>query len=443
MSLYSGSLKTQYLDPRIDQSNNRVEFRFDPETAYYSNLRLVNFGCTGNATDNNTINSQAGLLSLIKNARLMDGAVELDSLRNAGKYLAFRTANNSNSDNANINSKLLRAKVGYYMEDTGQVLHDAGNPVNRVRTSANSTDANDAYIDLRRIFPILENISYLDTTLFPNLKIVIEYDTSALKLALATNTDTLTTKTPLLVCDEIMDKGVVSKLRSKFNGVVYAGIEDDLFVIPSKEATSAGLASGVVEKQVVNQRLNGFDNKILGRIVVMKQASDTSKYNNAGASLGFGPHSSLAQVGEKVNFNVNGVKILTGDGIDTPAKQLAYLHDTWGEFNMLPFSNELSVGANTPGALHNRIGTPNANAVGGGANESPFIGQASYLGIDLSTRVSQLEINYEREIIKDTTAAAGDQGKKYESAALDVHVYAEVQKQLKVGANGRYTITYL
>ena len=52
MALYSGSLKTHILDD-VSFNQNRVEFRFDADTMYYSNIRLVDLGVKGTATGYN------------------------------------------------------------------------------------------------------------------------------------------------------------------------------------------------------------------------------------------------------------------------------------------------------------------------------------------------------------------------------------------------------
>ena len=57
------------------------------------------------------------------------------------------------------------------------------------------------------------------------------------------------------------------------------------------------------------------------------------------------------------------------------------------------------------------------------------VGQAAYFGIDISTRVNQLQLDYERAIILDATAAKPYKTKPLASA-LELHFYAEVQKQI-------------
>lgn len=430
-SLYSTSLKVDYFDPRLDQQNNRLEFRLNPDTCYYSNLRLANFGCT--APSDQPIVGLAGLYSLIKHVRLLDGNVEIDSCRFANRYLAFKNVNNKNADNLSLTQHLSKANVGYVINTLA--IEDRGNMANDdVRAVADHKDLNNAHLDLRVCLPILEQISYLDTSLMPNLRIVIELDMSARNIinnhSLALNS----TQNAVLIADEIMDDKVKSALKSSFKGVAWNTIEHDLVQVPSQETAAAALGVGGEATQNVSLRLNAYDNKILGRVVMMKEYSDITKYNVDGTTTrGYGPLSSLAMMGEKVNLRLNGGNVFSGDGLNTSAKLASVLSDTWGPINIEGFCNQLSAGVNNvKGANGNPFGVGFAAP---GDNQSTRIGQSSYIGLEVAARVSQLSLEYERTIPKDADAL------KTESSGLNVHVYGEVQKSLMV-QNGEYKISY-
>ena len=45
MAMYSsGNVKTDYIDPHVNIQGKRTEFHLNPESGYYSNLRIVNLG---------------------------------------------------------------------------------------------------------------------------------------------------------------------------------------------------------------------------------------------------------------------------------------------------------------------------------------------------------------------------------------------------------------
>ena len=430
-SLYSTSLKVDYFDPRLDQQNNRLEFRLNPQTAYYSNLRLANFGCT--APSDQDITGLGGLYSLIKHIRLLDGNQEIDSCRFANRYLAFKNVNNKNADNISLTQHLSKGNVGYVINTSA--IDDRSNMANRnVRGVADHKDLNNAHLDLRVCLPVLEQISYLDTSLMPNLRIVVELDMSARNIinnhSLALNS----TQNAVLIADEIMDEKLKGALKANFKGVAWNTLEHDLVQVPSQETEAAALGAGGEATQAVSLRLNAYDNKLLGRVVMMKEYSDVTKYNRSGTSTrGYGPLSSLAMMGEKVNLRLNGGNVFSGDGLNTSAKIASVLSDTWGPINIEGFTNQLSAGVgNVKGAHANRAGQPYGESA---TEESNRIGQSSYIGLEVADRVSQLSIEYERVIPKDADAL------KTESSGLNIHIYGEVQKNLMV-QNGEYKISY-
>ena len=70
MAMYSsGNVKTDYIDPHVNIQGKRTEFHLNPESGYYSNLRIVNLGANIAAKSFNKI---AGVYSLVKHCYLYD-----------------------------------------------------------------------------------------------------------------------------------------------------------------------------------------------------------------------------------------------------------------------------------------------------------------------------------------------------------------------------------
>ena len=108
---YSTDLKSQTLDPSSDITNTKTTFRFAEDTAYYPNLRLANVGSHGSVA--HTYNRVAGVYGCIKHIRLVSNGVELDSMRFANRYLAWRNLTNTNRANASVNRKLVKHNLGF------------------------------------------------------------------------------------------------------------------------------------------------------------------------------------------------------------------------------------------------------------------------------------------------------------------------------------------
>ena len=70
-------------------------------------------------------------------------------------------------------------------------------------------------------------------------------------------------------------------------------------------------------------------------------------------------------------------------------------------------------------------------------NGRQFLGQLDYIGAYVGQQISNLQINYERTGLQDATL------KRATTDILNVHVYGEVRKAIKIGPNGQYRITYL
>jgi len=445
-AIYSTIVKSHQLDPTHHTTNKRTTFKI-PDGAYYTNLRLI-LGANITTAANSDFGAHGGMFSFIKHIRLMDGGVELDSLRNANRYLSFKECNNSNSDNFNVNSVISKGNIGFALYSSGEIqrnrsafvgaeyqpLVQAGN--------AEDNDKKDAYLDLRKCFPILEALPYIDSDVFNNgLRLEIEYDVNPLCLANAALAVNL--KKPVLLLDEIMDSSVRNNLKNKLKGTMFTAIEGDLITVADQSTVAAALGTGVEQKQSVKERLKSYDNKLVGRMVMMNVFQDRTKYKKDSGTddrlSGFGEFTSQVQFKEKINFAINGEKILSGEGIDTPAKKASFLEDAWGPVNCIPFGIRPAVGDGVNGAVTNGRGV-----VPGESGNMDFagVGQSAYMGLDISTRVNQLQFEYERAIILDATNAKPYKTKPIASA-LELHFYAEVQKQIQFNANGGYLISYV
>ena len=122
MDLYaSGSIRSVYIDPVSFVPNGRCAFELDAsKTAYLTNMRLLDLGCT---TDVKVDYTQGlGCLALIKNIRLMDARTELSALRNPAQYLFWKNSNRTNSDNKSQDKYLKRNNLGQTKSHQFKVL---------------------------------------------------------------------------------------------------------------------------------------------------------------------------------------------------------------------------------------------------------------------------------------------------------------------------------
>ena len=162
---YSTDLKSQTLDPASDITNQKCTFRFSDDTAYYPSLRLANLGSFGSVA--HSYNTIAGVLGAIKHVRLTSNGVELDAMRFANRYLAFKNLVASNRENISVNRELLKHQVGYVVLPTSHKVvasHDATDFAGTARDESKL-----GHLDLKRCLPFLENVPILDTAVLKNL----------------------------------------------------------------------------------------------------------------------------------------------------------------------------------------------------------------------------------------------------------------------------------
>lgn len=463
MSLYSNSLKTEVFEPRVDTAN-RTEFRLDKDNVYFGNMRLtLGVETAGGADD--AYNPVAGAAGYIKRITLLDGATELDKCDNANRYVAWFQQGGSNDNSRYVEQKLMKHKIGYKMNDNQFVEGDANgeadvsgdHPIKR--SAAVEADAGQgaedqarnraqAYLDLRVCLPFLQAIGVIDTALFENLIIRVEYENIAVQsgaqmVATTATQNALSKIRPLLLVDEIKDPALREKSRREIKSFNWNVYEHDMVQVPNL-ANPAGGANPDTTPDLVQQTtrlIDGFKNKYVSRMVFLKTYTDKSKnllISNAAGNVvrGVGDYASHAMHKEKVQIVLNGRQIFTGAGLEGPAQIADVYADTWGDYLIMPFQNVENVGLDSIGiaAPSNTFGVQGKQRETAG--QAVRVGQHSWIGARLEDRVSNLQLKYERAVSVDSHTLNPT------GAGLDIHIYAEIPKQF-VLSGGKYKINYL
>ena len=348
MSIFSSSVKSQIIDP-VFHSNTRCEFRLaNRGESYMPTMRIGNLGLSTSGFDN-TYHFGPGAMSVISRIQLLDGNEPIDTLRNVGNWLTFKNSLKSNSQNDNVFNNLVGGSLGWATGATGELL---SNDNKTIRQSGGAETL--GTLDLREVFPYLNSVSHLSTKLFKNLRVVIEYNTAYIALANGqSDTDTLTKTVPILIVDEIIDEALAASLDKQFQSATWTAIEHDQVGVPAVPGIPAAPAVGDValsKSQSVSLRVNGFQNKAVGRVMVSKVYQDLQNYIYGAAPGGvkaLGQYGSKALHKEEFNMRINGRNVLAGRGTDSPASMAMLCADTWGEINTLPGSITESLGLDT------------------------------------------------------------------------------------------------
>ena len=378
MSYYSGGeVKAKVIDPVNDITNLRSEFRLDSIPCFLTRMRLINIGLTGTHSVNNDYNLLTGSYGIIRNIRLLDGATELSSLRECSRYLGFKNSMFKNSENQSIYKLLSNSRSGYMVE--GATNQQGFAIDNNTSISPNSTDTNKGHLDLRYVLPLLGSLTSLNNVVFKKLRLVIEYDTSSFKTRGSTFTNN--SVRPSLVIDEVVDEGVANSEIENFpKNTNWLEIENDSFIVP--EIPDSSLQGSDHQKQQVTNKVNGYNNKNLQRLVVLKNDTNVNNlYDGSNVIIGVGNEGSLAQYKEKINYVVNGRNVMVGNGAETDAQRSAMLVDSWDDLNVISGSN--------------RIGTDFEDD----SKHSQELSQRDYDGVYIGSDIKDLQINFEREVI--------------------------------------------
>ena len=423
MSFYSDqNVKTRYLDPRIyvpaDTGVGRCTFELDAnEAAYLPNLRLTNIGVTIGALTN--YNELLGALAIIRNIRLMDGKVELCSQNQFRFHRGFVNINKPNSVCEAVSSKLECSALGYSQSGidykVGRVADVLPADVNPPTAAANATNV--AWLDLREVFPMLNSISHLPTSVFKNLRLEIELDTDGGSQISMSEVQTQVSLRPVLAVDVLENPVIVEKMNAGLNGASWLEVEHDQFTIPANPLGD-GTAASQLAVQNVNVKLNGFNNKRLERLLITKNQVNFFS-QNAGSVLGLSMYASVSCFRQSLQYRVNGRNILPAMDTKGNNRRLAQIVDNYGDCFAYIGSNQ--------------YGGDNSFELTDARN---LLGNLDYFGTYIGEYISDLQLIYERTGLQDATK------KRPTTATLTSHVYGEVRKILQLQKGGMYRISY-
>ena len=422
MNYSSGSIKEVYLDAS-NMTQSRCVFKLSGEVNYLSNMKLTNIGaiCPGGATN---YNRSAGVLGLIRNISLQDGATVLSQSREANLDAALKNLLGENDNNISVKTGLNFGRRGFvfgqYPDPAGaaNTLQTGYSSVGHGANEIDTTEANSAKgtVVLSDLLPILKVLPMLDTAVFKDgLQLVVEWESDIRKIATSV-TNPVTVVQPILCAYEVSDPMLYAQLSVKAGNVSWVEREVD----QRPYAASASLV----------QRFNGFDNKHLMRLCIVKQLQNLDLYRVGTSIQGMGPLSSLALSSEEYNIVNQGRRLFPRDiGNFDIARQTL---NAFGDSSMVNGGIQ-SAGvdaASSPNYALNLNSQP-----GDFVNAFLMPSEAGYNGCLMgNVPVRNLEISLSRDL-------SNIDGKQ--NAALNVFLFGDVPKVMSVAKDGSYLISYV
>ena len=438
MTYYSNQLKTHIIDPVYDRTNFRTEFRLEPESLYLCDARLVNIGATS-ASGGKTFNELVGCYGVIKQISLQDDSQVLDQLLEANKFLAFKQYNKPNQVSQDLSVHLTQNSIASASSQNVGAQTVAKIETWNVVGNASGTNASPyagslGWLSLKEVFPLLgaldtQNKGIVDTTFFKNLKVVIEYHTDPNEYMKDASDTVPQTVEPQLIIDEIIGENPLSKYKG-FQGVSYKSIEHDRVICPAVAPT----ATVTLSPQSNVFHLHGFNNKTVGRMLIIKSPTLEANYKAGNDNIAGGKLGSHNQNGESLIVEVNGSNVFSGSGLTGDNQRLGMLHDSWGECSSYNFCNEQAYVEADAVNRNTRVKTGTLD-----------MGILDYTGFTINGEVKDLQLKFNRNGVSQVNASSFRQDATTASpynTALEVNVYAEVMKNISV-AGEAYTVNYV
>lgn len=439
MSFYSASVTTRLIDPVFNQVNTRCEFRMPSDTVLLSNMRLLNVGVTSALLGTARYNHLVGALGCITAIRLLDGNQVLDSINDVNRWIAFKNYTKNNTVCSNLNNSLTQNALGYvYDEPSAYLIKTEGDlePVFDEKSEFSKIvpfkvsgdiahleeNTTSAWLSLRDLFPFLNAVVNVNTSVFKNLRLVIEWSKTLTDYAIELNeTEGLvhkfTTLLPLLVVDELTEDTPLKKsIMAKFEPISYVTIEQDRVTAP--------VVVGTETKSQTFQIL-GFNNKKVGRVCMQKVRPPNSTH----ASNLLGLIGSPSMIDESHQWRINGSNLYPYS-ISHANELLALQNDVWG-VSCQPLGGAPYMGVERPlsdqGETEIQLHFPGA---------FDLLGETSYICANFHGQtVKELQFTYSRRGVLDDS--------RY-NEKLTLLMYAEVQRVIVPSKNKNgYVISYL
>lgn len=436
MSVYNGNVQTSIIDPVFNQNSFKSEWRFNQNTAYLSNMRLVNMGY-GDSTlvRASLLNPQLGNWC-IKSVQLYDGNVLLDQVLEASKLQAFQTFNKSHDENSSVESQLQKTSMSFITlgdQDVDAGIFKPDNiKVKGLMASLNVTSQdpestrNDAWFSLKGYLGFLTSSLIVPTNVFKNLRLVVNWKTPT-ELRAQTPAQVIVDYKMFdnvsLVVDEMIGDSSMAAMNN-YQGLVYRAYEHDSVNVPEITGIPAN------EEQVQNNTflMNGFDNKQVERMVLIQSPTNPATYTDSANNLqGAADACSMAQLKTQVNLRINGKNKLPHNGFTRQNQKLAQLTDSYGESTVVPSSQYVNIPS-----FNNLL------SIGTGGQDlldvQGLVGKNDYTCVEVRDNVKELVLDFSRSGVAGNTDL---------NQALTLILMGEVNKAISVRPDKSYVVQYL
>jgi len=312
---YSNKIKISELEPIYDNSGTRTEWRFESNKIYSTNVLIANIIATQNTASK--YNRLVGASGMFDNVQLFDGNVELQSTQLAASWCGWNQSRKSNSSLKDLQSMLIGNARGTIFEGLDPTANGAAGRTygKTLRPFVSAQGGNlvlsssgKASIYANEFLPILNALPYLDTSIFKNLRLVVEYSMGGGSIVRENQGEILSTARPLLVVEEVVDPTQVAAVMGKMGNIAFDNVETDRNLVPGLTAITSETL------QQTNFHVNSFNNKKVGKILIWKQSQLGSNGGSGAADYQNGTYDSVGLFKEGTQIRVNGQNLMAKNG---------------------------------------------------------------------------------------------------------------------------------
>ena len=375
---------TEIIQP-ASHSNARSEWRL-PSSGVYTNLRLVGVGVT--TTGGIAQFTDQGVYSLINVISLWDGGTLLAEVRDAWHWMAFAMLRGPRRDNGGAFSLhgALAGAASSWALSRGDAATLSRLPSRNWYATTDATTTFQGWVPLAGLFPLIEALGQVDTALFRNFRVVVEWRTAPIAGIFAGNTAGITIADGAVLRARLFADPAEAK-REMPSAVPFSTLLLEKVALPGAAAQPEGAVTVPLQTRV---RLLGANGRSVSRmaLITVDPTLDAATVGDTRKSA-----CSVATESESWQFLVNGVPMFPFNGCDTPGRKHASLALTFGGFSAPSGSHIRSTIPNgSPGA-----GTqPLAGLYDPASTPAQIAGRFSYGGFILARRIGDLQLIHNR-----------------------------------------------
>ena len=420
-------LKEHQLEPVHYTPNARCEFRLPAGRIFSTDLFLANLGVF-RANNQGDYGRFAGVYGVLTNVTLYDGNVVLTNINDCGRWAGFKMLNKSGDYSQGVGRY-------YNYGNTSTIFDQSDVRSTQELVKRTSSSTKDIYkiqgakltegiiadietktqdvglsgtakgmLRMRHVFDMLNSMPFIDTSFFKDFRIVCELSADPVRILRKNLGSDLTTCRPLLVAHELVDEDLKAGILGKTPNFAWNEIEEDRVEVAEIDRTALAAAASRTADQAITYHINGFNNKSLGRMLVMKAPTNLINQRESAGSgargrvCGNGPFNSTSFLGEREQIRINGRNVFARSGISGSNRRLAHMVDSWGNCAMNPFAAGL--------AYIEMKNVTRWNILGQWGNA--LIGFEDFLGVDFAgERCTDLQIDFARTGVHMEGSGAG------------------------------------